>query len=198
MVTKVVLTGGRMLGYLAVVLPLVLAVVAFLMLREWRRSAEFRQKADRFLFNMPLWGKGYESLSCLRFSRTLAFLLDGGIALPEAVTMAGRATGSEWVEALATREAEAIKHGSGLAEAVQRIPPLANGLPGWIQAGEASGDVAGLLKHAADRFDQIWERLIARAVQVFEAVIILFVGVCVLMLALAILLPILSLNQTML
>jgi general secretion pathway protein F len=84
-----------------------------------------------------------------------------------------------------------------LAEVVRTIPPLSEGLPGWVQAGEASGNLAGMLQHAGHRYRQQWDRLVTRALTLLEPLLLLVVGGFVLLIALAILLPVLALNKTL-
>lgn len=179
----------------AIILPALLAGAWF-----WRRAqavAEARQRWDRRRLRLPLIGPPARTLANLRFARTMALLLDGGVSLVEALPLAGEATGNRWIAALVAEQTEAIRHGRNLAEALRQIPPLAGTLPGWIQAGEASGKLSSLLEHAADRFQQQWDRVIARSLGWLEPLLILLVGGFVLLVALAILLPILSLNRVL-
>jgi len=66
-----------------------------------------------------------------------------------------------------------------------------------VQAGEAGGNLDILLDHAADRNQQQWERLMTRSMTMIEPLLIIIVGVFVLLIAMAILLPILTMNQTL-
>ena len=111
--------------------------------------------------------------------------------------MAGRATGNAWITRLAVDGAESVRQGKSLAESVRLIEQLSLSLPGWIQVGEASGKLGDLLDNAAGRFQQQWEKSVARSLTVLEPVLVLGVGVFVLLVALSILLPILTLNRTL-
>jgi general secretion pathway protein F len=183
--------------------PLLLAAVAcgvLAWLRFRRRVAEsdeVKQRLDQRLLRWPLLGRGYAALLNLRFARTLAMLLRGGVPLVEALAIAGRATGSAWVTATTVQAAEKVKHGTSLAAALRTIEPLNMSLPAWVQAGEAGGNLDALLDHAADRFQQHWDRLMTRSMALIEPALIIIVGVFVLLIALAILLPILTMNQTL-
>lgn len=177
---------------------LVLVCGAFLYLRKKLKSdAEIRIRWSRIAFRIPLVRRACSALVNLRFARTLSLLLGGGVPLVDGVGLAGRATGNPWVSHLAEHGAEALRHGKSLADAIRAIEPLSASLPGWIQAGEASGKLEDLLENAADRYQQQWDRLITRAIGVLEPVLILVVGLFVLLIALSILLPVMSLNQAM-
>ena len=196
------LTKG-MLALRAWLGPLLLTVAAagvLLWLRYRQRMAEsdeVRQRLDQRLLRWPLVGRGYAALINLRFARTLAMLLRGGVPLVEALAIAGRATGSAWVAATTVQGAERVKHGASLAATLRTIEPLNLALPAWVQAGEAGGNLDTLLDHAADRSQQQWDRLMTRSMTLIEPALIIFVGVFVLLIAMAILLPILTMNQTL-
>ena len=127
--------------------------------------------------------------------RVLAILLRGGVAAVDAMAAAGRASGSAWVEHLAATEADAVRHGSTLADAVRRIPPLSGSLPAWVQIGEASGALQRMLQHAADRLQRQWEQYVTRVLSLLEPALILLIGVFVLLVTLSILLPVISMNR---
>ena len=165
--------------------------------RRVAESDEARQQLDRRMLRWPLVGRGYAALINLRFARTLAMLLRGGVPLVEALAISGRATGSTWVAATTAQGAERVKHGASLAATLRTIEPLNLSLPAWVQAGEAGGNLDILLDHAADRNQQQWERLMTRSMTMIEPLLIIIVGVFVLLIAMAILLPILTMNQTL-
>lgn len=171
------------------------AVAVVALRRRIRRDEEFRRSLNRRVFGLPLVGRGYGILVGLRFSRTLSILLQGGVSAVEALELAGEATGSPWMREMAATEAESVRHGSSLSDAVSRMPPLADTLPGWIQVGEASGGLPRLLESAGERYQVRWDRYISRALSFLEPVLILAIGSFVLLITLAVLLPVLSLTQ---
>ena len=192
-VTRFVMAMGR--GLLpATIVVLALAAAAMVLLRRKTRT-DAAPRADAWFFRLPLWSRPYTALVSLRFSRTLALLMSGGVPLVDGLALAARATGNAWITGLGARAAEMVRQGRSVADAIRTIPPLSASLPLWIQAGEASGKLESLLTHAGDRFQQQWERLVSRAVAVVEPLLILAVGSFVLLVALSVLLPILSLNQ---
>ena len=130
-----------------------------------------------------------------RFCRTLALLLEGGVPVPEGVRVAGRATGSVFLAARCGEAAERILQGARVAEALALVPVLGEDLPGWVRAGEASGDLSGLLRHAARSHQRAWDRGLGRTLSLLEPLLIVAVGILILITALAVLLPILRVNQ---
>ncbi|MBM4143328.1 MAG: type II secretion system F family protein [Lentisphaerae bacterium] len=160
-----------------------------------RRRPELRRAWDRRLFGLPLVGRGYRILAALRFARALAILLRGGVSVVEGLALAGRSTGSPWIAHMAEAEAEAVRHGSSLSDAVRRIPPLAASLPGWIQVGEAGGGLSGLMESAGKRYQGQWDHFVSRSLSLLEPALILAIGAFVLLVTLSVLLPIISLTR---
>jgi general secretion pathway protein F len=197
LLTQWVLAVGKWILPVSVFFFLLAGAGFYFFLRHMRTDADFRVRGNRLLFRVPLVRRGYSALVNLRFARTLSLLLGGGVPLVEGVSLAGRATGSAWVDRLTERGAEALRHGKSLAEVVRGIEPLSASLPGWIQAGEASGKLEDLLENAGDRYQQQWDKMITRGLGILEPALILTVGLFVLLIALSILMPVMSLNQAM-
>lgn len=187
--------------FLAMFGPLLLAVVAagvFLGRRRIRRDPSLTIAADRLLFLIPALGRAYTLLVNLRFARTLSLLLGGDITLIEGMKLAGAATGSPWVNHMLEKEAESVRHGCTLAEALRRVPPLSESLARWTQVGESGGQLPELLESAGQRFMQQWERFISRFTALLEPALIVAVSAFVLLVVLSVLLPIMSLNTALL
>lgn len=175
-----------------------LAVAAGVGIRaRWQRDPGLRIRLDRSLFRLRTTGYGYRLLVTTRFCQTLAILLRGGVPLLEAVRLAGRATGSPWTRRLVDGQAARVRQGTSLSEALRHVPPLAEGLPGWIQVGEAGGDLATLLDHAGQRAQERWERFLDRALKWIEPLLILSIGAFVLLVTLSVLLPILEMTRSL-
>jgi len=178
--------------------PALLIAGGALFFFAWRaisRRIEYQIALDRKLFAVPIIGKCYSTLATLRFARTLSLLLHGGVPLVESINLAGQSTGSCAIVFQTSREAEAVRNGSSLSEAVARINPLGAQLAGIIEIGESTGALEQVLKSAEERYQNLWEQQLARIMAWFEPALILFVGLFVLLVVVSILLPILTLNR---
>ncbi len=193
--TRYMMLAGRILLWTLPV-AILAGMIGWVNLRKrMAKDPAFHAGLDRFCFRIPLVGRGYRLVANLRCARTLAILLKGGVGLVEALPLAGRSTGSVWIAALMENEAEAVRHGASLADAIRRVPPLAVSLPAWIQAGEASGALEKLLNTAGDAFQHQWNRFAARTLSWLEPALILLIGLFVLLVTLSVLLPIISMNR---
>ncbi len=198
LLTRLMIQAGHLVAWLAMPLIALAALTLGLLRRRLRRDPASARQANRRCFQLPIIGPAYSILVNLRFARTLSLLLRSGLPLIDSLSMAGAATGSPWLSDLAEQATEALRHGSSLAEVLRRIPPLAQSLAGWVQVGEAGGSLDIMLDNAARRFQQQWERYLTRRVAILEPALIILIGGFVLLVVLAILLPIVSLNKTLL
>ena len=195
LLTQVMLTGGRAFGAFLLLLAAGAAGGVSWFRRRLRADEALRIRVDRRLFAIPLAGGGWRDLTSLRFVRVLGLLLERGVGLIESVPMAGRASGSAWLADCARRETEAMGQGKPLVEVIRGIRPLHPSLAAWVQAGEAGGNLTGLLDNAAQRFQQSWDRLASRGMMLLEIGMTLGIGLFVTLIALAVLLPVLQMNK---
>lgn len=193
--TRAVMALGRAARWALPTLIVATVITVAAIRRRATRSAEWRERVDRWRYRLPVAGPLYRALAALRFARALALLLRGGAPLVEALPLAGRATGSPWAARGVEAAAEAVRHGRSPADALREVPPLRDAIPNWVHAGEASGDLVRLLTAAADRQQFIWERKLGRALALLEPALVILLGALVLTVALAIVLPILALHR---
>jgi general secretion pathway protein F len=145
---------------------------------------------DRLILRLP--GNILQSLYYSRFARTLGFLLEGGLPMLRALDLAAKSMGNRELEA-SVRDAERrVAEGQSLSSTLEGFPPVFVQL---IATGEKSGRLPETLKRAADSYEEEFNRKVNRAVSLFEPAMILVMGLVVLFIVLAVLLPMFQLNQ---
>jgi len=164
------------------------AAAAFLWIRRFLRN--HRLLVDRLILKAP--GHVIQSLYYARFARTLGFLLEGGLPMLKALHLAARSMGNRELEASVLSGAEKVAEGQRLSASLDRFPPVFVQL---VATGEKSGRLAETLNRAADSYEEDFNRRISQTVSLFEPVMILVMGLAVLFIVLAILLPMFQLNQ---
>ncbi len=192
--TRAVFTAGRVMSW-ALPAALVLGGGLWWLGRSCPPDPAREEARDRVRLARRGWGTVRRALASHRFTHTLAILLDGGAGLPEAVRLAGRATGHPSLERRLEEAARAVEQGRSLAESLAGIEGLAPNLAEWVGAGEASGRLAELLRTAAERYRAEWERRTSRMLGLLAPALLVGVGLLVLIVALAVLWPILNLSR---
>jgi general secretion pathway protein F len=154
-----------------------------------------RRQFDALLLRLPLVAKLVRGSNTARFTRTLSILSGSGVPVLEGLRISAEVVTSvpmrEAVEAAADRVREGAPIGKSLGVAGY-FPPICIHL---ISSGEASGELEMMLTRAALNQEREMDGLIAALLGILEPALIVGMGVIVLVIVLAILLPIFELNQ---
>jgi general secretion pathway protein F len=159
-----------------------------------RREA-LRRRWHALLLRVPWVGSLVRGVNTSRFASTLAILVAGGVPLLGALASAARVMGNAVMRDAVDRTIERVREGVSLARALgetHAFPPL---LVHLVASGEASGKLEQMLSRAARLETQALERRLAVFLTLLEPVMILVMGAVVLLIVLAILLPIIEINQ---
>ena len=184
-------------GFLRAAWPyLALAVVggAFAARMALRRDGP-RRRWHALLLRLPLLGPLVRGVNTSRFASTLAILVGGGVPLLAALASGARVMGNAVMREAVERAIERVREGVTLARALgetRAFPPL---LVHLVASGEMSGKLEQMLQRAAHLETQALERRLAVFLTLLEPVMILVMGAAVLLIVLAILLPIIEINQ---
>jgi general secretion pathway protein F len=193
-ITRALMTlshGLRAWG-LSGVLALALGVAG---LERLLRQPLWRRRCERRLLALALAGRMLRSLNTARMASTLAILVASGVPLLSALN-----TVRPLLSLLVLRDAlaaasEGVREGQTLARALacaRVFPPV---LVHLIGSGEASGTLAAMLERAAEQQQQEVERRLATFSALMEPLLILLMGGVVMVIVLAIMLPIIDMNQ---
>ena len=147
------------------------------------------------LLGMPMFGRLIRGINAARFASTLAILTASGVPLIRALE-AGADTLNNMAMKAEVREALGrVREGAPLARALgagKTLPPL---LIHMTASGEATGELPQMLERAAETLSQEVERKTLTMTTLLEPILILVTGAIVLMIVLAVLLPIIEINQ---
>jgi general secretion pathway protein F len=169
---------------------IVLAAAAALGLR-WAAVPVNRLRLDAWLSRTRL----SRQHNAARFAASLATLVQSAVPLVEALEAAAAVTPNRYVRARAMAVAERIREGASLRAAMSEaavFPPM---LVAIVSTAEASGQLAPALARAAAELERELDALSSAIVALVEPAVLLLMGGIVLLLVLAILLPIIGLNN---
>ena len=177
-------------------LILVLAIIGMAVAaRRALRQPGPRRWRDALLLRIPLVAKLVRGANTAQFTRTFSILTGSGVPVLEALRISAEVVTNipmrEAVEDAAARVREGAPIGKSLAIGGY-FPPLCVHL---ISSGEASGKLEAMLGRAAANQEREMDGLIAALLGILEPALIVTMGIIVLIIVLAILLPIFELNQ---
>jgi len=154
-----------------------------------------RLRWHALLLKMPVLGPVIRGINTTRFASTLAILVGGGVPLLSALNSGASAMTNKAMQEGVAGAIERVREGESLARALgaaRVFPPLMVHL---VASGEISGKLEDMLERAARLETQALERRIAILLTLLEPLMILMMGGAVLLIVLAILLPIIEINQ---
>lgn len=172
----------------------VIALVA-LGVRSLLRQPGVRLEWHRWLLTAPLAGKLIRGYNTARFASTLAILVSAGVPILRSLQAAGETLGNEALRANVEDATTRVREGASLARALSaqnQFPPV---LVHLIRSGEATGNLPAMLERAAQGEGQELERRTMFLTSLLEPLLILTMGVVVLLIVLAVLMPIIEINQ---
>jgi len=175
---------------------LLIGLVALALLVRWalaRPAVRWRWHA--WLLRAPLIGGVLKAMEASRFASTLALLGKSAVPLVDALEIAAAVIGNLPIRARMGEVARSVREGGTLTRGLERsgdIPPL---MLHMIASGERAGELDRMLARAAEQQEKTLAARIALVVSLFEPAMLVLMGVIVLLIVMAILLPILSLNQ---
>ncbi len=150
---------------------------------------------DRYQFSLPVIGKIVRSSNSARYSNTLSILARSGIPLVDSMKIASEVVSNMALQnglRKATQEVIEGKSLRGSLEAIKYFPPM---MIHMVGSGEQSGELDQMLERIANYQQTEVERLVSTLVKMFEPAMMLVMGATVLFIVMAVLLPILSMNQ---
>lgn len=179
--------------YWMVLLGLILG--AIWMVRRLLRTEAGQLLRDRVVLKIPLIGQVARMVSISRLASTLATMLSSGVQLLDALDVSRRVMNNRVLEQAVEEARQNIREGETIAEPLKRsgeFPPLVTHM---IAVGEKSGEMEEMLRRIGQIFDGEVDRVITRFTSLLEPVMIVVMGVIVLFIVVAILLPIFEMGQ---
>ena len=189
-----IVAAARWAAWIGSALVATAAVAAVAVSARCRSSAAMRERVARAAIAWRPLRSPLRALAAHRFSTTLSSLLRAGVPLVDALPLAGDATGNAWLARSVAAQADEVRHGKSISAAVSDVPELAPWLAEWTRVGEAGGCLDAMLDVAAARSGAAWNRACERAMALFGPAVLVAVGVFVLIVALAVLLPVTSMT----
>ena len=176
----------------AIALIFVGIVLGFFFLH--RRSAAFRYAIDRVSLKLPVIGAIVEKATIARWTRTLATMFAAGVPLVESLDAVAGASGNAVFAAGTKRIQTDVATGTSLTNAMGNTGLFPTMVLQMTQIGEESGSLDGMLSKVADFYEREVDDAVAALSSLLEPLIIVFLGVVIGGLVVAMYLPIFKLG----
>ena len=158
--------------------------------RRWLATENGRLTWDKIRLRMPVFGKLVHKTALSRFSRTMAVLSRTGVPILQAIDIVGETTGNQVVTNALIRVRAAVRKGEGLAGQLGQhdvFPPM---VVQMLAVGEETGALDAMLNKVADYYDREVEDTVSALTSLIEPLLIVFMGVSVGAILIALYVPI--------
>ena len=176
-------------------LLIIVIALSVLFLRWLLAQPKMRLRWDRMKFDMPLVQRITRSANAARYTNTLSILTRSGMPLVEAMHIASGVVSNQWLQRALTEATQRVSEGISLHISLGKVGQMPPMLLHMVAAGEQSGTLDTMLGRVADFQQSEVERVVSALVKLFEPLMLLLMGGVVLFIVMAILLPMLSMNQ---
>ena len=179
--------------YRYVVLGVVASIaVAIFLIFLWSRSEEGGAAFDRLKFRLPVVGDTMLKFQVAQFSRTLSTLLTGGTPLVAALSTASDAITSKLIRNTVTQTTQMVREGESLHSALATSGVMPDLALDMVEVGESSGALAPMLTSVAEFYEDEVNLRLSAMVALIEPIILVFMGLLVAFILIALYLPIFS------
>ena len=194
LLTRFVIASSDIIKNYGIYIFILLVAAGFGFSRFLKTEAN-RRRYDLFILKIPIIGSLAAGINTARFARTLSILAASGVPILEALRIAAQVVKNLPMSEAINSATSRVREGASIAGSLEKsglFPPMTVHL---IASGESSGKLEEMLERAAHYQERETTMTITAFVNLFEHLMILLMGMVVLVIVIAILQPILNLNQ---
>jgi type IV pilus assembly protein PilC len=186
--TQILINASQLMLHIwwLVAIVIVGVTVAF---RRWIAKPEGRLRWDQFKLRVPIFGPLMAKSALARFARTLAALIRSGVPIMESLDIVGDTTGNAVISRALVAARERIRLGESVSTALTNddvFPPM---VVQMIAVGEETGALDHLLEKIADFYDAEVQATVDSLTSLIEPALMVFMGVSVGGMVIALYLP---------
>ena len=153
-----------------------------------------RRQKDIFLVKAPIFGNLIHKIALSRFSRTCATLIRSGVPILRTLEIVAAASGKVQIEDACVEISKHVSQGGQVSEVLATNPFFPPMMKHMVKAGEATGNVDGMMTKISDFYDVECEATVSALTSLIEPILIVFLGVVVGGIVMAMFLPIFQLG----
>ena len=169
------------------------AVGAWYVFKKFIETPKGRRLKDMALVRAPIFGSLVRKIALSRFARTYATLIRAGVPILRTLEIVSAASNKVQIEDACVEIAKHGSQGGQVSEVLAANPFFPPMMKHMVKAGETTGNVDGMLNKTADFYDTECEATVASLTSLIEPLLIVFLGVVVGGIVMAMFLPIFNL-----
>jgi type IV pilus assembly protein PilC len=174
----------------------VVFIVGFIIgLKQFRKTEKGLRMTDAIALKLPVAGSLIQRVSVAKFTRTLGTLMTSGVPILEGLLIVSRTAGNKVVEEAIVTTRQSVSEGKTLAEPLGRSKVFPAMVVQMIAVGEATGALDNMLNKIADFYDDEVDSAVAALTSLLEPMLMIFLGVTVGFVIVAMYMPIFQMGS---
>ncbi|SFM45541.1 type II secretion system F family protein [Thermodesulforhabdus norvegica] len=165
------------------------------LIRRWSKTEKGRYALDALILRLPVFGQLIRKSCIARMCRTLGTLVENGVPILEALNIASRTVGNRVLERAIIYAREEISRGRNLGDPLEETHAFPLLVPRMIKVGENVGALDEMLGKVADFYEDEVDRTVDALTSLIEPLFIVFLGVVIGGLLIAMYLPIFQMGH---
>ena len=170
-------------------LILLITVIGFFGLKQYRKTAQGKYKTDEIMLKIPIIGDLLKKIYISRIVRILGLLYKSGIPISTSLEIVSEVSGNEIFKKELNKIKDSITVGTNINSAVKASPIFPLLVGDMIESGEETGQLDDMLFKVAEYFDEETEYTIDNLSTAIEPILLAFIAGMVLLIALGVFLP---------
>src|SRR3954452_15756774 len=194
--TRIIVAVSHFAGtyFLLMVAGIVAAVTAFW---SWLRAGINRRRFDKWTLRIPMLGGIAQKFATSQAARTLATLLGGGIPLVNAIDVASRSIGNQYMAHELQTAAQQVREGRSFALAMTGSGAFPDVAIKMVEVGESTGALQEMLNSLSDFYDEEIETNLGRFVTIVEPALLVIMGIIIAGLLLSLYMPLFQMSNAL-
>jgi type IV pilus assembly protein PilC len=186
--------GTTARSYVLIYAVALFALVGLFMM--WSRSEKAKERIDRVKVKVPLFGDIWIKYQVAQFARVLSTLLTGGIPLMQGLETAGDSLGTPLLRKTLEGASRLVREGQTLSSSLASTKIFPELAVDMVEVGESTGALPAMLTSVAEFYEDDVNTKMAGVLSLIEPAIMIFMGMFVAFVLIALYLPIFSLADT--
>jgi len=186
--TRIVIAVSDFMRDYLILIALVLTGMV-MALRYYFKTTIGRYQLDTFKLKMPIFGKLFKYIYLMRFTRSLATLLRGGVSITRSLEITANVVGNVIYRDLILETLESINDGNPFSTVMEASPDVPKMVPQMISIGERTGRMDTVLDKITDFYTRESNAMLANLSTLMEPIIMVLMGLGVGVVVAAVLMP---------
>jgi len=194
LVTRIIVRTSEFLRsqFVLILVALAAAVAAVI---GWVRQPGQKARFDHLLLGVPMLGQVARKFATSQMARTLATLLGGGLPLVNALDIAAKSVGNQFMASQLDIVGSRVREGESFAAALEARKVFPEVAVKMAEVGESTGALQDMLNTVADFYDEEIATAMDRFVTIIEPVLLIIMGMVIAGLLLALYMPLFQLSS---